>query len=199
MAPTRPYHHGDLKQELVKAALQAIESRGQVEFNLRELAQTCGVSVAALYRHFASKNQLLIELARQGFESLHAHYGAIMHDASLDGPQRLRALGLAYVHFAMDHEGLFRVMFYRELCQLPEFAQIEDVANATLAMLQRALNTAPSAEGCNAPLSAPVLAAWARVHGLAFLWLDRNLSLSREAFLAQLDAILGPALPTPQD
>ncbi|MGV3526635.1 MAG: TetR/AcrR family transcriptional regulator [Candidatus Sericytochromatia bacterium] len=191
MAPSKPYHHGDLKQELIKAALQAIESRGQVEFNLRELAQTCGVSVAALYRHFASKHQLLIELARLGFESLHAHYAAIMQDASLDGPQRLRALGLAYVHFAMDHEGLFRVMFYRELCQLPEFAQIEDVANATLAMLQRALNTAP--EACDSALSAPVLAAWARVHGLAFLWLDRNLNLSREAFLAQLDAILRPA------
>lgn len=187
---SKPYHHGDLKTELIQATLKAIENRGQVEFNLREIAKACGVSVAAVYRHFASKNQLLIELAGLGFEALAQTYRAIMTQTDTAKPERLQALGMAYVIFAIENEGLFRIMFCRELCKLPEFEQIAGLAEQSLTSLQQALTDKKAADHCPTDLSTPVLAAWARVHGLAFLWLDQNTGLNKTQFLQQVEAIL---------
>ncbi len=187
---SKPYHHGDLKTELIQATLKAIENRGQVEFNLREIAKDCGVSVAAVYRHFASKNQLLIELAGLGFAELAQTYQAIMSKTETANPERLQALGKAYVLFAIENEGLFRVMFCRELCKLPEFEQIAEISEQSLTRLQEALTEKKADNSCTTGLTAPVLAAWARVHGLAFLWLDQNTGLNKTQFLQQVDAIL---------
>jgi len=187
---SKPYHHGDLKTELIQATLKAIENRGQVEFNLREIATTCGVSVAAVYRHFASKNQLLIELAGLGFAELAQTYQAILSQTETTKAERLSALGKAYVLFAIENEGLFRVMFCRELCKLPEFEQIAGLADQSLASLRVALTETTAEGSCTKGLSAPVLAAWARVHGLAFLWLDQNTDLNQKQFLELVETIL---------
>jgi AcrR family transcriptional regulator len=188
--PRKNYHHGALKQELMRAAILAIEARGQVDFNLREIAKASGVSVAAVYRHFASKNELLIALAEQGFKTLRHRFQAIMNDETLSKAEIRQALGMGYVHFAMEHEGLFRVMFCRELCQLPEFVSIESLANESLHILQSALEASQSLENCDASLAPAVLAAWSRVHGLAFLWIERNISSSAPAFLSTVEKIL---------
>jgi hypothetical protein len=107
--------------------------------------------------------------------------------------ERLQALGKAYLLFAIENEGLFRVMFCRELCKLPEFEQIAEIAEQSLSSLQRALTEKKAEDSCATGLSAPVLAAWARVHGLAFLWLDQNTGLNKTQFLQLVEAILaGP-------
>ncbi len=189
--PRKNYHHGELRAALVEAAIQAIEKRGQVEFNLRELAKHCGVSVAALYRHFASKNHLLIALAEIGFSQLRAAFLQVMDNPHIPAEQKRPALGLCYVRFAIDNEGLFRVMFYRELCQLPEFARIASLAEESLHLLQQSLNPGSSKSlSCGPELPNPVLASWAQVHGLAFLWLERNLQGTQGDFLAQVKQIL---------
>lgn len=189
--PRKKYHHGELRAALIQAAIQAIEKRGQVEFNLRELAEHCGVSVAALYRHFASKNHLLIALAGIGFSQLREAFVQIMQQPHTPPEQKRQALGLCYVRFAIENEGLFRVMFYRELCQLPEFSSIASLAEDSLRLLQEALNaTQTKPLDCTTHLPTPVLASWSQVHGLAFLWLERNLQGSQHDFLEQVKQIL---------
>ncbi len=64
----RGYHHGNLKQALIEAALSLIEEKGPTGFTLSEAAKTAGVTPAAVYRHFQGREDLIAEAARQGFE-----------------------------------------------------------------------------------------------------------------------------------
>ena len=66
----RPYHHGDLRRAIVKAALEILRETQSVEFSLRELARRAGVSHNAPYKHFADKRELLAAVSAAGFETL---------------------------------------------------------------------------------------------------------------------------------
>jgi AcrR family transcriptional regulator len=65
--PKRGYHHGNLRQALVEAALELIEAKGPTGFTLSEAAKQAGVTPAAVYRHFAGRDDLIAEAARQGY------------------------------------------------------------------------------------------------------------------------------------
>src|SRR4029079_8364193 len=105
-APARrkPYHHGDLRRTLLDAALALVASQGVGALSLRELARKAGVSHAAPYRHFESREALLAALATEGFLGL----GAEMMQTAAGEPNpllRFRALGVAYVIYAVRHPG----------------------------------------------------------------------------------------------
>ena len=71
MIPTRPtYHHGDLRNSLIQAALALVAERGVEGFSLREAARTVGVSPSACYRHFADREELLAAVAHEGLDTL---------------------------------------------------------------------------------------------------------------------------------
>ena len=72
----RGYHHGNLRQALVDAALQLIELRGPTGFTLSEAAKQAGVTPAAVYRHFEGREDLIAEAALQGYEIFHDVYNA---------------------------------------------------------------------------------------------------------------------------
>ncbi len=107
----RGYHHGNLKQALVTAALALIEEQGPRAFTIAETAKRAGVSAAAPYRHFGSRDDLLVESARQGFEI----FADLMEFAYNDGkPSALTAFektGLAYLAFARKYPGYYIAMF----------------------------------------------------------------------------------------
>ena len=69
----RPYHHGDLRRAIVKAALEILQETQSLEFSLRELARRAGVSHNAPYKHFADKRELLAAVSAAGFETLTKH------------------------------------------------------------------------------------------------------------------------------
>ncbi len=107
----RGYHHGNLKQELVNAALKLIEEKGPLAFTIAEAAKLAGVSVAAPYRHFGSRDELLAEAAHQGFSI----FADLMEFAYNEGkPSVLTAFentGRAYLTFARKHPGYYSAMF----------------------------------------------------------------------------------------
>lgn len=109
--PKRGYHHGNLKQALVEAALGLISEKGPQGFTLSEAAKTAGVTPAAVYRHFAGREDLLAEVAQQGY----AIFGDLMTFAYDDGkPSALKAFeatGRAYLAFARRHPGHYMAMF----------------------------------------------------------------------------------------
>lgn len=111
MQEKRGYHHGNLKQALLIAALTLIEKKGPQSFTIGEAAQVVGVSSAAIYRHFASRDALLVEVARQGFEI----FADLLEFAYDDGkPSALSAFertNLAYLAFARKHPGHYIAMF----------------------------------------------------------------------------------------
>lgn len=111
--PRATYHHGDLRAALVQAADELIAEGGLEGFSLRAAAQRAGVSPSAPAHHFGSAKGLLTEVALLAYERA----GQYLEKAgrSDDPAADLRALGLAFVNFAVDHPGHFRLMFRNEL------------------------------------------------------------------------------------
>lgn len=107
----RGYHHGNLRQALVEAALQLIDEMGPQGFTLSEAAKLADVTPAAVYRHFAGRDDLIAEVARQGYEV----FGALMEYAYDGGkPSALAAFeatGRAYLAFARKYPGHYKAMF----------------------------------------------------------------------------------------
>ena len=109
----RRFHHGNLRQALIDAALAAPDIEN---LSLRQLAASVGVTAPAAYRHFGSREELLDEVARIGFERLEARFAAAFDIAqppadAADARSRLQRLAQAYLAFADDEPALWRLMF----------------------------------------------------------------------------------------
>ncbi len=134
MGKKRGYHHGNLRQALVDAALSLIEAKGPAGFTLSEAAKQAGVTPAAVYRHFAGRVDLIAEAARQGFEI----FADLMEYAYAQGqPSALasfESVGRAYLAFARKYPGHYISMFESgvSLNHSPELAQASGRAMAVL-------------------------------------------------------------------
>lgn len=128
--PARPYHHGHLREALLRAAESALEAGGAADISLRELSRQLGVSHTSPRRHFADKQALLDALAVRGFERFDAALGGAIKDRRGGFKSRLTKLAQAYVDFALKHPALLALMFEakhragapRELLQASERA-----------------------------------------------------------------------------
>ena len=111
VSPVRPYHHGNLRSELLSCAERALAEGGLAQLSLRDLARQVGVSHAAPRRHFADKQALLDALAQDGFERLVRELREAMEAAGGSFDARLAALARSYVRFATRHAALLELMF----------------------------------------------------------------------------------------
>jgi AcrR family transcriptional regulator len=110
MTRTKPYHHGDLKAALIDGAVELIVERGVRRFSLAELSRRLGVTVAAPYRHFANRDELLAAVAVRALQTFGEALAA--HSCETDPPQhRLAAMAAGYVRFAAEQPALFGVVF----------------------------------------------------------------------------------------
>lgn len=165
--PETPYHHGDLRRALLEAALVILDRDGEAGLQLRDLARALNVSPAAPYRHFDSRAALLEALAVTGFQRFTKAMDAVVADST---PDTLRlGLGRAYVNFALEHPGLFRLMFSPQLRRdnRPGLRMAADAAFQTLRHVT-------GSDTCTDLIAA--LAAWTKVHGLAVLLLDGQIA-----------------------
>src|ERR1700744_1460603 len=106
----KPYHHGALHSALVEASIELAREGGPDRVILREAARAAGVSHSAAYRHFADREALLAEVSRHARSELAAEMRRRV--ARAKGPRRrLRAVGAAYIDFALTEPGLFRTAF----------------------------------------------------------------------------------------
>jgi AcrR family transcriptional regulator len=160
------YHHGDAKSALLAAAGDLIETVGAVGLSLRQVAEQAGVSRQAPYNHFADKEALLAELARDGFERLGSAVGA-----ATDSPDSLAKAGEAYIGFAQAAPALFRLMFSKELVDLSHFPEASAAAAAAFGKLAEIVETIAREDD----VSDLSLAAWCLVHGYAILCIETDL------------------------
>ena len=109
--PKRGYHHGNLKEALIEAALVLIREKGPTGFTLSEAAKRAGVTPAAVYRHFEGREDLIAEAALQG----HQVFADLMEHAYRDGQTSafaaFEAMRRAYLAFARVHPGHYIAMF----------------------------------------------------------------------------------------
>ena len=158
------YHHGDLANALIAAALDAVEQNGPDAVSLRDIAQTLGVSRAAPYRHFADRDALLAAVAARGFEDLNVGYEAALA-AEGDGREKLRAAGRVYLDFARRRPGLFRLMFESDfLGRDRPPAVLIGPADKAYHLLWRAMEAAcPDAD--ERTIKARTITVWSTIYG----------------------------------
>lgn len=194
MKKRRSYHHGDLREALLRAAVALIAEVGPRGFTLREAARRAGVSHNAPYRHFRSKEDLIAAVAAQGFRELtRAMLDAAAPQTTAAG--RLRSSGLAYVAFALRRPEHFAVMFDTPFSPAdhPECAEAAGEAFGTLVRFIEACQQDGSLpQGDTLPRA---LAAWSLVHGIAKLAVAGRLPLpSKAAILQFAESTLGGSL-----
>ncbi len=132
----KSYHHGNLKQALVDASIILIEQKGPMGFTMAEAAKTAGVSAAAPYRHFEGREDLIREIARQGFEI----FGDLMNFAYAKGDTPLasfESVGRAYLAFARKYPGNYIAMFESNI-SINASPELAAVANRGFDVLSKA-------------------------------------------------------------
>ena len=158
------YHHGSLREALLQAGSEILETDGAGALSLREAARRAGVSHNAPYRHFVDRDSLLAALAAEGFALLAASI-----EKRPEGD-----MGLAYVEFALRHPHRFRLMFGGML-SFDDYPELRAQAKGSHERLQRVFADL----GDDSKFAAA--AAWSLVHGLAHLLLDGHFADAQRA------------------
>jgi AcrR family transcriptional regulator len=157
----------DLRQRILDTARALLDEQGTAALSLREVARRAGVTHQAPYHHFADRESILAELVTAGFDEL-ARRLAAANDQP--GPARriLVASGIAYVGFALDQPGVFRIMFRPDVCDSARFPHAMAAGDRARGELQRLVRLVHG----GADDAALAAMHWAQVHGLAVLLLD---------------------------
>jgi AcrR family transcriptional regulator len=166
---SRGYHHGGLREAVVEEGLRLLCTNGAEALSLREIARNVGVSATAIYRHFPDKDALLKALAAAGFAQLGEKQSAV---AGGGGKEGFAAIGQAYVRFALENPSLFRLMFSATPAHV--HPDVESHKGSAAWLLRTGIaNLMPPGASKQAEFAA-MLRAWALVHGLAMLILDKQ-------------------------
>lgn len=163
------YHHGDLRAALIQAADEIIAEGGIEAFSLRAAAQRAGVSPAAPAHHFGSAKGLLTEVALLAFERVGQYIEEAGH--SDDVVTDMRALSLAFVTFAIDHPGHFRLMFRNDLVDRsdPRYPEMSIKPGMRLALAIAAYHGKSEMDLNRFEDAADTFCALSTLHGLAHL------------------------------
>lgn len=167
----RGYHHGNLKEELVRAALGLIGEKGPNGFTFAEAARLAGVSPAAPYRHFRDRDDLLADVATRGFVAFDAALAAAWDQGRPDPETAFHRLGRAYLAFAHDQPAYYSAMFEAgvALDATPDLRAAADRAFQSLRTATEAL-IAQLPAGKRPPALMMALHVWAMSHGVAALF-----------------------------
>lgn len=167
----RGYHHGNLKEALVRAALELIAEKGPAGFTFADAARWAGVSPAAPYRHFRDRDALLASVALQGFERFAAMLTTAWNDGKPDVLTAFDNLGKAYLAFARTEPAYYSAMFEAgvPLEVDPNLREAGERAFAVLRGAAEKLVALVPAKG-RPPALMVALHVWSMTHGIASLF-----------------------------
>ncbi|MDF1792739.1 MAG: TetR/AcrR family transcriptional regulator, partial [Thalassobaculaceae bacterium] len=167
----RSYHHGNLREALIQAALALIAEKGAGGFSFADAARAAGVSAAAPYRHFRDRDALLADVAERGFTLFAEKLNTAWDDGRPDPFQAFERTGQAYLAFAREEPSHYSAMFEAGIDRnaTPELRRASDQA---FAVLRRAAETlcALAPEGRRPPALMVALHIWSLAHGVASLF-----------------------------
>ena len=173
------YHHGDLRQALIDAALELVVEKDVSSVSLREVARKAGVSHAAPYRHFEDKEALLAAVAQEGLEMF--NYSLQEANQHITNPlEKLEVGCTAYVRYAIAHPSYYRIMFGAGGVNVEK--KYPSLANSIQQSWMQFVNIIAQGQslGLIRPGDPEQLAqgVWALTHGLAMLVLDGQITLN---------------------
>lgn len=169
------YHHGNLREALIEAALALIPESGPLGFTFAEAARQAGVSPAAPYRHFRDRDHLLADIAQQGFDRFAEALTAAWSDGAPDPMTAFCNIGKAYLTFARTQPGYYAAMFEAGIAldATPELREASDRAFGILRdAAERIIAGLP--QGKRPPALMVALHVWSLSHGIASLFGGRT-------------------------
>lgn len=174
----RPYHHGDLRQALLDAAVALLREGGTEALALRAVARRAGVSQTAPYRHFEDRRALVAAVAEEAFARLGAAIGRAVQRGKPGLPALRRGMA-AYIRFGQLNPAEYRVMFGPQLVSQDDLPGLRTAALGVFQILRDGIARLQEggAIGAGDP-GTMAITAWATLHGLVMLSLDGQASVT---------------------
>ena len=173
VARKAPYHHGDLRETLIAATRQLVMERGAENFTLADACRAAGVTTAAPYRHFRSKQEVLEEIASRGFDEMRAMAMAVVAEKGAGTLGAIVAMGQAYVAYATSETAVFRLMFGQEP-SLKKAAHVAGKGHDCFAHLIEQITLYCQRNRVRGDALEIALRLWTFVHGAASLQIDQD-------------------------
>jgi AcrR family transcriptional regulator len=167
----RGYHHGNLKEALVRAALELIAEKGPFGFTFADAARWAGVSPAAPYRHYSDRDELMADVAKRGFELFEEALRKAWDEGKPEPLKAFERLGGAYLEFARKQPAYYSAMFEAGV-SVKKNAELREAGDRAFAVLREAAEQliARAAGGKRPPAAMLALHVWALSHGIASLF-----------------------------
>ena len=194
--PVKKYHHGDLKNALIKAGVGILSKDGVGGLSLRKVAKKSGVSHSAPYAHFADKQALIAAISTEGFKQLYTELDAAVSPYSSDPRQQLIEGAWAYAQFAINNTDTFNIMFSGVLEKEKDYPAFVEISRKTF---ERVVEIIKACQGAGVLRPSPpelmAVSVWGQVHGIISLALEGQISHTvldrftlRDILLFALDA-----------
>ncbi len=192
MKPTGAYHHGDLQRALKTETVRLLATTEADAISLREVARNVGVDHRAAYRHFADRENLIADVAEDGYRALSVQLEAGLAKSGARSIDRLLQFARSYVQFSVKEPGYYRAMIRPRLVDKNRPA---DAGDAALAILEREVRAGISS-GVLADDDVTELAVglWSHLHGLASLIAGRRLYVKPSIAVAYTNRIFERSL-----
>jgi len=196
------YHHGDLKNALIRAGVEILSKDGLPGLSLRKVARVAGVSHAAPYAHFADKQALIAAISMEGHKRLHARVTGVLEAHPADPLRQLVEVAWAYVQFGLEEPAHFRITFSGAVEKEREYPALVEMTGRNFGMVRDLVRRCQAA-GILAAGEADLIAltVWGLVHGFVSLLQEGQVSHTlldrhkrRELLILVLDQVTLPHL-----
>lgn len=174
---SKTYHHGDLKNALIKAGVEILSKKGIEGLSLRKVAQRAGVSHNAPYSHFPDKQSLIAAISTEGFKKLYDELGIAVSSHPNAPELQLHEGALTYVQFALNNTDTFKIMFSGVLEKEREYPAFVEISHKTFERVVEVVRACQ--EAGLLPTASPELTAvtiWGQIHGIISLALEGQIS-----------------------
>jgi AcrR family transcriptional regulator len=171
------YHHGDLKNALIKAGVEILAREGLGGLSLRKVARQAGVSHAAPYSHFADKQALIAAISTEGFKQLHVQIEAVKNTQAGNPSTLLVETAWAYFQFALNEPDRFKLMFSSVLEKEKDYPDFVESSQQNFQQVVKVIEICQQAGILKpGPPDLTAVTVWGAVHGLAMLVLEGQVS-----------------------
>lgn len=175
--PSKKYHHGDLKNALIKAGVEILAKEGIGGLSLRKVAQRAGVSHSAPYAHFPDKQSLIAAISTEGFNQLYAELEAAISPHKKNPKKQLIEGTRAYVRFAEKNTDTFNIMFSGVLEKEKDYPSFVEISSKTFKLVVDVVQACQDAGILpTAPADLMAVSVWGQVHGVVSLALEGQIS-----------------------
>jgi AcrR family transcriptional regulator len=175
--PEKKYHHGDLKNALIKAGVDILAEEGVGGLSLRKVAQQAGVSHAAPYAHFADKQALIAAISTEGFRILFEQLSEVREKYQADPRRQLVEAAWVYVQFAQTDPAHFRVTFSSAVEREKEYPALVEMTGKSFGEVVKIVGECQAAGLLRSgPVDVMAVSVWSIVHGFASLLIEGQIS-----------------------